>query len=67
MPIRPQPSTWFCKRCNWKKTVAPGSDALGPGDYFTACPACASSDLGMRRPTALELVLIGILPFTGRR
>jgi len=67
MPIRPQPRTWFCKRCNWKKTVAPASDALGPGDYFSACPACASPDLGSRKPNLLELALVGSLPFMGRR
>ncbi len=67
MPIRPQPCTWYCKQCTWKKTVAPASDALGPGDYFTACPACAGTSLGTRKPSLVELALIGILPFMGRR
>lgn len=67
MPVRPHPWTWYCKQCTWKKTVAPGSDALGPGDCFTTCPGCAGTSLGMRKPTLLELALIGILPFMGRR
>lgn len=31
MPIRPRPFTFACGNCGWKKTVAPLSDALGPG------------------------------------
>jgi hypothetical protein len=31
-----------CRDCQWKKTVAPRSDALGAGEYFTQCPRCTS-------------------------
>ena len=29
MPIRPQPFTFVCQACHWKKTIAPLSDVLG--------------------------------------
>lgn len=42
MPIKPRPLTFVCRDCQWKKTVAPRSDALGVGEYFTQCPRCTS-------------------------
>lgn len=65
MPIRPQPCTYSCKQCNWKKTVAPSSDALLPGEHFGACPVCASTSIERRAPTMLELALINL--FSSRR
>lgn len=62
MPIRPQPCTYFCTRCRWKKTVAPASDALMPGEYFGACPSCASTAIERRAPTLLELALVSLMP-----
>ncbi len=32
MPIKPRPFTVVCEDCHWKKTVAPRSDALMPGE-----------------------------------
>lgn len=45
MPIRPHPYTYTCPQCGWSKTVAPRSDALGPGDHFSRCPACDHAPL----------------------
>lgn len=62
MPIRPRPSTYVCTQCRWKKTVAPASDALMPGEYFGACPVCGSSALEQREPTLLELIAMSLSP-----
>lgn len=48
MPIKPRPFTFVCEDCNWKKTIAPRSDALMPGDWFATCPRCGSTALKMR-------------------
>ena len=40
MPIKPRPFTFVCEDCKWKKTIAPRSDALMPGDWFATCPKC---------------------------
>ena len=40
MPIKPRPFTFICEDCNWKKTIAPRSYALMPGDWFATCPKC---------------------------
>lgn len=45
MPIRPSPLRYTCPACGWSKTVAPQSDALGPGDFYGACPRCHHSPL----------------------
>ena len=48
MPIRPQPFTFVCQACHWKKTVAPLSDALGPLDWCERCERCGSDVLTVR-------------------
>ncbi len=48
MSIRPSPMHYTCRACGWSKTVAPLSDALGPGDFYSACPACHYSPLESR-------------------
>ena len=48
MSIRPSPRTYFCPSCHWSKTVAPRSDALMPGEFFTACPKCGHGELETR-------------------
>nr|WP_225923548.1 MULTISPECIES: DNA repair protein RadA [Pseudomonas] len=48
MPIKPRPFTFVCDECGWKKTVAPRSDALRPGDWFARCPKCGSEALSHR-------------------
>ena len=48
MPMKPRPFTYVCEECGWKKTVAPRSDALGPGEWFDQCPKCGSKALRMR-------------------
>lgn len=45
MPIRPTPVHYHCRLCGWSKTVAPCSDALGPGDFYRSCPQCKHSPL----------------------
>ena len=54
MPIRPSPSTYTCPSCHWSKTVAPRSDALMPGEFFSACPKCGRSPLQHRPAGAVE-------------
>jgi hypothetical protein len=56
MPIRPFAVTWFCRSCDWKTTVRPASDALGPFDAFEKCPRC-DGPVGSRSPTPFERVL----------
>lgn len=48
MPIRPTPTHYHCPACHWSKTVAPRSDALGPGDFYSTCPQCHNSALESR-------------------
>lgn len=60
MPIKLKPLTFICGGCDWKKTVAPKSDALKPGDRFSHCPKCGSGDLSIRRATGWEKLWIGI-------
>ena len=57
MPVRPPPRTYTCPACHWSKTVAPRSDALMPGDYFNACPACRHSPLTTQRANAVQAAL----------
>ena len=45
MPIHPTPMHYRCPACGWSKTVAPRSDALGPGDFYSDCPQCQHSPL----------------------
>ncbi len=54
MPITPKPFTLVCEDCNWKKTIAPRSDALRPGEWFVVCPRCGSTALRVRAAGWLE-------------
>lgn len=45
---------YTCPACGWSKTVAPLSDALGPGDFYSACPACLHSPLESRPASAMQ-------------
>lgn len=54
MPIKPRPFTFECEACGWTKTVAPQSDALSPGEWFSQCPKCGSKALKMRTAGWLE-------------
>ncbi|RWU24024.1 hypothetical protein DM813_09415 [Pseudomonas alkylphenolica] len=40
MPIRPRPFRLECEACGWRKTIAPRSDALMPGEWYERCPKC---------------------------
>ena len=53
MPLRPPPFT-TCPACHWSKTVAPRSDALTLGDYFSACPDCGHTDLQTKAAGTLQ-------------
>ena len=61
MPIRPQPFSFKCGDCGWKKIVAPKSDCLGPGDWFSKCPKCGSQEMKIRRAGWLMRKLIRLL------
>ena len=61
MPIRPQPVTYSCPACRWSKTVAPRSDALMPGEFFSACPSCRHAPLDKKRASAAEATLGGLV------
>ena len=43
-----------CPACGWSKTVAPLSDALGPGDFYSACPKCSHAPLDTQHAGASE-------------
>ncbi len=62
MPIKPQPFTYICPCCGWKKTVAPTSDVMVPGVfYFDFCPKCGHPELERREPGVIEDVLVKLL------
>ena len=63
MPMPPRPFTFVCRKCSWKKTVAPRSDALGPGEWFKQCPKCRDEDVTMRPATPLEKLLAELSPW----
>ena len=60
MPIPPSPTTYTCPACHWSKTVAPRSDALMPGEFFSACPRCHHAPLD-RKTTSLAQATLGSL------
>jgi transcription elongation factor Elf1 len=66
MPIRPQPRTYTCPQCGWSKIVAPRSDALGPGEYFSRCPVCGNGSLLTRPADALASTLAAGLQILGK-
>ena len=57
MPIRPQPTTYSCPAWHWSKTVAPRSDALMPGEFFSACPSCGHAPLATKRANTAPATL----------
>ncbi len=42
---------------HWSKTVAPRSDALGPGDLHHACPRCGCKDLQVQAANPTQVLL----------
>jgi hypothetical protein len=42
--------------CGWKKTVAPKSDALMPGEYFIRCPVCESEAIRQQPASYFEIL-----------
>ncbi|MGJ7515468.1 hypothetical protein ACSFE6_14205 [Pseudomonas baetica] len=54
MPIKPHPFNVVCEACGWKKTLAPRSDALGPGEWFSHCPKCGSQVLKIQSAGWIE-------------
>ena len=57
MPIALPPTTYNCPACRWSKTVAPRSDALMPGEFFSACPVCRHAPLDRKTATLGEATL----------
>ncbi len=56
MPFPPNPTTYECPKCGWKKTTIPDSDELIRGwDIFESCPNCGHQPLNVRTPTTGEL------------
>jgi predicted RNA-binding Zn-ribbon protein involved in translation (DUF1610 family) len=66
MPVRPHAHTYTCPQCGWSKTVAPRSDALGPGDHFSRCPVCGNGSLVTRPADALASTLATGLQTLGK-
>ena len=57
MPIKPQPTTWHCPKCQWHNTVSPKSEALqAGGELFDHCPQCGCREIESREATALERI-----------
>ena len=66
MAWKPQPLTYMCPQCGWKKPVAPRSDVRLEGfDRFSKCPKCGNMELIARKPSLLELARLG-LSWSGR-
>jgi Zn finger protein HypA/HybF involved in hydrogenase expression len=65
MPVKPKPFTCECEACGWRKTVAPRSDALRPGEWFDACPKCGGKALEMRAAGWFEGALAEFLARRG--
>lgn len=64
MPIKPKPFIYVCPSCGWRKTVAPRSDVLLPGEYYDYCPICGTTPLKkkeLKSLTALGIELFGKL------
>ncbi|MDD1966729.1 hypothetical protein NPS29_15460 [Pseudomonas putida] len=57
MPVRPQPFTFTCDSCGWKKTIAPRSDALGPGEWCDRCERCGSTSLSFKTAGVIDRTL----------
>jgi len=57
MPVKPHPFTVRCPVCSWKKTVAPKSDALMPGEWFERCPKCRNENLEKSSASIFEELL----------
>ncbi|MAO59903.1 MAG: hypothetical protein CL549_04160 [Alcanivorax sp.] len=51
--LPPEPYTYRCSSCGWRRTLAPASDALMPADLVSVCPVCQSSALQREQATAL--------------
>jgi predicted RNA-binding Zn-ribbon protein involved in translation (DUF1610 family) len=60
MCIKPRPWTYVCPNCGWRKLVAPESDCLAPGEYFSACPQCGAEPLNREQPSAAEQLKLKI-------
>lgn len=54
MPFPPPPMTYTCSKCGWRKTTAPKSDALMPGDHYTACPSCGHTGLKVKVVSGMQ-------------
>lgn len=65
MPIKPKPFMLVCEDCNWKKAIAPRSDALRPGECFFVCPWCGGTDLKMREAGWLEAIVVEVMARRG--
>jgi Zn finger protein HypA/HybF involved in hydrogenase expression len=67
MPLPPAPMTFTCTQCNWRKTTAPLSDALGPGDWYQQCPTCGNPNLKVSRASAVASLLARAGQYLDRR
>lgn len=57
MPLPPNPITYICPACRWKRSVIPQSDCLINGiDWFEYCPDCHHS-LDFRPATQREILV----------
>lgn len=60
--IKPQPFTYICPCCGWKKTVAPTSDVMVPGvNYFDSCQKCGHPELETRAAGVIDVALLKLL------
>ena len=66
MPVRPTPMHYTCPTCGWRKTVAPRSDVLSPGDIYSACPVCDRADLQIRPAGTLQSEMAQMLDTLGQ-
>lgn len=57
MPVKPRPFTLNCNACNWSRTIAPRSDALGPNDWCDRCERCSSTSLTRKTAGVVDRTL----------
>lgn len=51
MPFKAPPTTFYCEKCGWKRTIIPTSDLLM---LLPSCPKCGHALMAHRTATASE-------------
>ena len=60
MCIPTRPVIYYCRHCHWTLRST-GSDVMAPGEPYTHCPHCGSSDLERTRLPSWSRGLVSAL------